>query len=343
MLCYAMILGREPTQLLRQSAVLLALATPHLCFGQSGSKQGENTWTTPSQTTKPQSPAEPRSSTTDTQPPAGELSDPWSADHSGQVESPVQQPAESSELVEPSRDDLWDDYENEPLHHAAPPYEAYRSKNGRTLVPDTALWLGVGAGWTFPFGDLWGTCRGVDSFGQCASVSAVRTRDYVAPGPALELDVGARLARHYNLYGLWEHSWLGSGSATSADRGQPAHADSDFFALGLRVSTDPEQVGFMLDLAVGSRRMRAQWSDGTQLQFTEAPLETRLGIGADVRLNDSWSLAPLLYLGVGSFGKVQWVNPDGTVQKATQPGDIALSHGWVGLQMAVHVDAFGTR
>jgi hypothetical protein len=151
------------------------------------------------------------------------------------------------------------------------------------------------------------------------------------------------LAHHYNVYGLWEHSWLGAGNATLAASGQPEHGDSDFVALGLRVSTDPEQLGFVLDLAVGTRRMRAHWADGTELQFADAPLESRLGIGADIRVNEHWSIAPLLYLGVGSFGKVQWVNSDRTVQAATQPGDVALSHGWVGIQMAAHVDAFGTK
>jgi hypothetical protein len=174
-------------------------------------------------------------------------------------------------------------------------------------------------------------------------MTGVPTHDYVAQGPALELDLGARVSRNYNIYGLWEHSWLGAGSATSANQGQPDHAESDFLALGIRVSTDPEQLGFVLDIAVGSRRMRAVWADGTELQMTDAPFETRLGIGADVRISESWSLSPMLSLGLGSFGKVQWVNPDKSVQSATQPGDVALTHGWVGIQMAAHVDAFGTK
>ncbi len=225
----------------------------------------------------------------------------------------------------------------------AQPHQWEREPQVRTRAPNYSLWFGLGPGWTLPFGDLWGSCLGFDAYGRCAAVAGVPSHDYVAQGPSLEMDLGARLSRHYNVYGLWEHSWLGAGSATNADHGQPEHGDTDFFALGLRVSTDPDDLGFLLDIAVGSRRMRAQWADGTELQMTEAPFETRMGIGADVRLSDTWSLTPLLCLGLGSFGKVEWVLPNRTVQNATQPGDVALTHGWIGLQMAAHADVFGTR
>ena len=336
-----MILGREPIQLLRQSLTLSAFAVPQLCFGQGKAEPEENTWTTPPSANGPEDRAEPRPPTLDARPAPDELSDPWSAEQPGNAASASEPASGTSMGAEPKHDAYWDDYD-EQSGRVAPPFERHRSKL-QSLVPNYSLWLGVGPGWTLPFGDLSGKCSGFDSLGRCASIMSVPSHDYVAQGPALELDIGARLARNYNLYGLWEHSWLGAGSATSADRGQPEHGDTDFFALGLRVSTDPETLGFILDLAIGSRRMRAHWADGTELQMTDAPFETRMGIGADVRLNESWSLSPMLALGLGSYGKVQWVSPNGTVQAATTPGDVALTHGWIGLQMAAHADVFGSN
>lgn len=339
-----MILGREPIHFLRQSVTLLLLTAPHICLGQNKPQQEDNGWTTKSSDKVPEARAEARPAPAGAESRPGEFTDPWSENQPNGLDSSARPAEESSGQREPRSADTsyCFDCDNEsppPL----PPLEERRHEHERSTVPNYSLWLGAGAGWMLPFGDLWGSCAGVDSLGRCAAMTGVPTHDYVAQGPALELDLGARVSRNYNIYGLWEHSWLGAGSATSANQGQPDHAESDFLALGIRVSTDPEQLGFVLDIAVGSRRMRAVWADGTELQMTDAPFETRLGIGADVRISESWSLSPMLSLGLGSFGKVQWVNPDKSVQSATQPGDVALTHGWVGIQMAAHVDAFGTK
>ncbi len=337
-----MILGREPIHFLRQSVTLLLLTAPQITLAQNRPPHEENDWTTKSPDKIPEGRAEARPSPAEAESRPGEFTDPWSESPPDRLDVPAKSAAESSGRPERWSRDYWDDYDS-PSHPAPPQFDERRGRHTQSIVPDYSFWLGAGAGWTLPFGDLWGSCAGFDSFGRCASVTGVPTHDYVAQGPALELDLGARVARNYNIYALWEHSWLGAGSATSANRGQPDRAESDFLALAIRVSTDPEQLGFVLDIAVGTRRMRAVWADGTELQMTDAPFETRLGLGADVRLGESWSLSPMLYLGLGSFGKVQWVNPDGTVQAATLPGDVALTHGWVGIQMAAHVDAFGTR
>ncbi len=336
-------LGQRPIRFLRQSLTLLLLTVPSISLGQNRPPQDENDWTSKSPEKVSQGRPETRASAPQAEARSGEFADPWSETQPDADEpDAATQAEESSARSEPESRNYWDNYSS-PSHPPPPQFEENRHRHMRSGVPNYSLWFGAGAGWTLPFGDLWGSCAGFDSFGRCAAVTGVPSHDYVAQGPALELDLGARVSRYYNIYGLWEHSWLGAGSATSANRGQPDHAESDFLALGIRVSTDPEQLGFVLDIAVGSRRMRAVWADGTELQMTDAPFETRLGIGADVRLGESWSLSPMLYLGLGSFGKVQWVNPDKTIQEATQPGDVALTHGWVGIQMAVHMDAFGTR
>ena len=339
-----MFLGREPIQFLCQSVVALTLVTPHFCFGQSKPQEEENTWRSPAQKKISDAPAESRPPGGESPMRPGEITDPWNAREADVAERSPNDAEDMSGDGEPWRDLNLNNFDDERPSRATPRHWDRRQEQSlHTLAPYYSLWLGVGAGWTLPFGDLWGTCTGFDSFGRCAAVTGVPSHDYVAQGPALELDLGARLAHNYNLYGLWEHSWLGAGSATSADRGQPDHGDTDFFALGLRVSTDPDELGFVLDIAVGTRRLRAHWADGTELQMTDAPFETRMGIGADVRLSDHWSLSPMLSLGLGSFGKAEWVLPDKTVQTATQPSDVALTHGWIGLQMAAHVDAFGTK
>lgn len=337
-----MSLGREPIHLLSQNVAFLLLGAPHLCFGQGTRPAEENTWTLPSPRKGPQVDAEARPTRAEGQGQTGEISDPWENRPANDVDSSAKPSVDTSLPTETLSDAFWDPYDEE-ARRPKPPFERHFHRQGQPLVPNYSLWLGARAGWTLPFGDLWGSCLGFDAFGHCAAISSVPARNYVGQGPAFELDLGARLARNYNLYGLWERTWLGAGNATSADRGQPERGDSDFLALGLRVSTEPEHLGLVLDVAVGTRRMRALWADGTELQLTDAPFETRLGIGADIRISESWSLSPMLNLGLGSFGKAQWVSSDKSVQSATEPGDVALTHGWIGFQMAAHVDAFGTK
>ena len=85
----------------------------------------------------------------------------------------------------------------------------------------------------------------------------------------------------------------------------------------------------MTEIQIGGRRFRARFEDGTELQATEAPLEFRLGIGADIRLSKAFSLTPLVTLGAGSFGEVEWVSPSGKRTSAIGKGDDIAGHGWV--------------
>jgi hypothetical protein len=156
-----------------------------------------------------------------------------------------------------------------------------------------------------------------------------------------ELDVGARLGRYYNVYLMWERASLGGGSKDLPTIGQSDGGDTDYYAIGLRFSSDPDHVGFLTDLSLGYRRFRATWADGTELQLTEAPLEMRIGLGADIRLNPAFSLSPMLTLGAGSFGAAEWVAPDGTRTDATAPGDDRAGHGWLTLQLGGHFDIGG--
>lgn len=340
-----MISGREPIRILRACSVTLVISVPSWCLGNDKPPVRENTWTSPDPAAPAANSASANSADTPTPTKPAAQPKPDSdaeEDAEHQADEDFAQDTATHWPAETNWGGVgWDDYDGDGAPAAVRPNDDEGSpRNPRPTAPDYSLWLGAGLGWTLPFGNLWGICSRADAYGQCLVVDGVPTHDYIRQGPAAELDLGARLARHYNLYGLWEHSWLGAGSATSDVRGQPNHGETDFLAVGLRVSTDPDGLGFLLDIAMGTRRMRAVWSDGTELQMTEAPFETRMGIGADVRLSEHWSLTPMIALGLGSFGKVQWVYPDHSVQRATQPQDVALTHGWVGLQMSAHADIF---
>ncbi len=156
-----------------------------------------------------------------------------------------------------------------------------------------------------------------------------------------ELDIGARVGRYYNVFFAWERAQLGTGSEAPDAFGGQRTGETDFYAVGLRVSSDPNRVGFLTEINLGYRRFRARWEDGTELHLTEAPLEFRLGLGADIRLSRAFSLSPLVTLGVGSFGAAEWKLPNGDTQDATNPGDRGAGHGWLTLQIGGHFDIAG--
>jgi hypothetical protein len=210
----------------------------------------------------------------------------------------------------------------------------------RHTSPKHALWLGARLGWWVPFGDVWGEFVEYDSYG-CRTVSSVPFSEYASSGPMVEVNVGARLARYYTLYVLWERAQLGGGDSREA--GAQDRAETDFWGLGLRVSTDPDDLGLVLDLAVGARRFRSKWENGSELQLTDAPFESRLGLGADIRLTRYLSISPLLTLGLGSFETAEWIGTDGTIQAAIPDSTSRMTHGWLTLQMGGHFELFARR
>lgn len=173
---------------------------------------------------------------------------------------------------------------------------------------------------------------------------AVRLSSIASSGPMLELDIGARINRNYNLYVLWERAQLGKGGGLDSSYGasSPTRAETDYVALGVRLSTDPDDVGMLLDLAIGARRMRTFFQDDYELQLSQALLESRLGVGADIRLSRTFSLSPMLTLGLGSFGKAEWINAT-TVSDAVPTNNDTLTHGWVTLHLGGHFDIAGSR
>lgn len=226
------------------------------------------------------------------------------------------------------------------VYEPPPPYAVYEPPpppKPRHIAPKYALWLGARAGWFIPFGNLW-TEGDQNGF----RVDDVKWSQFAAAGPMFELDLGARLGRYYTVFLLWERANLGAGSEEIPALGKQEGGDTDYYALGLRFSSNPNKVGFLTEINLGYRRFRATWDSGAELRMTEAPLEFRLGLGADIRLTRFFSLSPLVTLGAGSFGSAEWLNPNGSTSDAFTRGDHAAGHGWVTFQLGAHFDIAGS-
>lgn len=211
----------------------------------------------------------------------------------------------------------------------------------RHVAPRTSLWVGMRVGYFIPFGDLWGRCVGGQT--TCDHVDGTSFSDVASTGPMFEFDVGARLGRNYIVYLGWERAQLQGASGPSPDESigyNQRRSESDFLGLGFRLAADPDDLGLVLDLAVGARRFRAYYEGDVDLQLTDAPLESRLGVGLDIRTNRYFTLSPMLTLGIGSFGKADWVNRQ-YLQDAIPSGSDRLTHGWVTMQLGGHFDLFG--
>ncbi|MBN1607331.1 MAG: hypothetical protein JW940_11905 [Polyangiaceae bacterium] len=228
-----------------------------------------------------------------------------------------------------------------PAHMVFPVYEPPPPPMPRHLAPWQSLWVGVRTGWFVPFGDLWGYCVN-DAYGNCVQINATSWNQYSGSGPMLELDLGARLARHYNVFGLWERTSLGHGKGFDEAYGGQRTGDTDFWAVGVRVSSDPDELGLLVEFALGYRRARALWRNGIELRLTDAPLEARIGIGADIRLSKIVALSPMVTFGFGRFGSAQWVDSRHNSVEVLDALD-AFGHGWLTLQLGAHFDALGKR
>src|SRR5205814_1463706 len=109
----------------------------------------------------------------------------------------------------------------------------------------------------------------------------------------------------------------------------------------VRASTNPDGLGFITELAIGYRRARSIFDNGDEIQFTNAPFETRFGIGADYRLNRLSTLSGLVTIGFGTFGTVETVS-NGTIRDETRNAQ-ADAHAWATFTVGGHFDLFGSE
>lgn len=154
----------------------------------------------------------------------------------------------------------------------------------------------------------------------------------------LEIDAGVRVSRAYTVFALWERAQLGSGDIGNGIDGAQDGAETDFWALGLRASSNANALGFLTEVAVGYRRARTFFTNGVEYQFTDAPFEARLGLGAELRLNRRASLSSLVTVGVGGFGSAERVTPNGTALSLTGSQGASDGHAWVTLSVGGHFD-----
>jgi hypothetical protein len=195
---------------------------------------------------------------------------------------------------------------------------------------NTALWAGVRAGALLPFGALW-----VDGFNGYYHQRSFA--DYASIGPMFELDLGARLAQRYQVFALWEHAALGTGSLDRNAFGGQKWGATNLYGLGLRFSTDPTSVGFVAEIGLGYRDFRAYWQDGTKLSMTEGWFDARIGFGAEFRLSRWLSLDPMVVLGGGSFDSAKWSGPSKSGSALT-PYDSGGGYGTVTFVLGAHAD-----
>jgi hypothetical protein len=210
----------------------------------------------------------------------------------------------------------------------------------RHVAPRTALWAGIRAGWFLPFGSLYARALPTGPDG-VTLLEPVPWREFASSGLVLEADIGARIARSYMVFALWERAQLGGGR--SSTYGPQAGADTDYFAGALRATSNPDRLGLITEIAIGYRQARTRFEDGGKLELTGAAFEGRLGVGADIRFTPWFTLSPLATIGVGAFDRVRRVLPNGAGYDVLGMRDASDSHAWFTLTVGGHVDLLGTR
>jgi hypothetical protein len=238
-----------------------------------------------------------------------------------------------------------------PIYEPPPPPEPDH------VAPKNSFWAGARGGWWIPFGSAWGRCTLYYSNGSCAEGASFALRDFVSAGPMVQVDLGARLGRLYNVFVAWEHAELGGGNAelarilpdgTAVEMPRSDRGSTNFYGLGVRFSSDADRVGFLAELILGYRDLAVEWApedvpvNGIErLTMNQAPLEFRFGLGADIRLHPLFSLSPLFTVGSGRFGNIEQQLEDGSKEDAMGPEDLFAAHGWFTLQLGAHFDFFG--
>jgi hypothetical protein len=203
----------------------------------------------------------------------------------------------------------------------------------RHRAPLNSLWLGGRGGVLFPNGAAYS--NRVASAGNYVVVDPVYFGDLAGPGPSFELNVGGRFARRYIVYGLWEHAFLGTGgdAVRTAPLGDQTSASTDLLGVGFRWSSNPDEVGLVLDAGLGYRWFRESWASGASVDMRGFG-EFRIGIGADIRVMDRLALSPMFSWSFGEFTERRLRDPTGSLG----PGDYAEAHGTIGLTLGAHYD-----
>jgi hypothetical protein len=172
------------------------------------------------------------------------------------------------------------------------------------------------------------------------------TGNFVRPGLAAEVDVGARLGYRYIPYVTYEQGFVGAGRRFD---GTSTSAATHFFGLGFRyLAGNVHGVSFAGDVSLGRRDL--ELTGGGQTWRAWAWEIIRLGFGADIRLNSYVTLTPMLTLSGGTFtdtsGSIQFAanQADGLTGPAYSgriPSSWRQSYSVLVLGCGAHVDLLG--
>jgi hypothetical protein len=217
--------------------------------------------------------------------------------------------------------------------YVAPPAPPVRA-------PKYALWLGGRLGVIAYGGGLYLDNR--------TTGDVETTGNFVRPGLALEVDVGARLAKRYIPYVAIELGVMGAGHRFD---GTAASATTTFVGAGFRyLAGDPDDVAFLGDVSFGFRKV--QVSSGG-MTWSASGLEIfRLGFGVEARITRQLTVSPAITLSGGTltdtsgsvrFGPVQGDGQTGPlfVQGAPIPQSDQASYFAVVIGCGVHADLLG--
>ena len=168
--------------------------------------------------------------------------------------------------------------------------------------------------------------------------------NFVKQGPALELDVGARLGKRYIPFFFYEHAFLATGHHFDD---VSASASSSIYGVGLRsVSGDIDSVGVVTEITIGKRSVSVSRDGSTYTMSTVEFL--KFGLGAEIRITTQFTLSPLAFIGAG-----QMSDTEGNV--AYRPGELITEPRYkngapirdsgtyvvFGLGIGAHFDVFG--
>jgi hypothetical protein len=79
-----------------------------------------------------------------------------------------------------------------------------------------------------------------------------------------------------------------------------------------------------------------------EVQLTDAPFEARLGLGAELRTSRLTTWSGLVTVGVGAFGQVRTVAPNGDSLPLHRREDAGDGHAWATLNVGGHFDLLPT-
>jgi hypothetical protein len=209
-------------------------------------------------------------------------------------------------------------------------------------APRFSLWVGGRAGLLAYSGGLYinnQNTGGIETIG-----------NFVKPGLGVELDVGARLAKRYIPYLGLEWGLVGPGHRFDGST-TTTTAHTSFLGFGFRyLAGDVDTIAFASDLSFGVRTFSVTSGGST---WSVSGLEIfRLGLGAEVRVNNRFAVSPMVTLSGGTMtdtsGNVSFAPHQGDGQTGPPftgngniPGWAQTTYYAVFIGCGGHVDFFG--